>query len=427
MRSTLDEEAIRILKTNDRGGFTVPTARLYPYQWNWDSAFAALGFAQFDRKRAWREIETLFEAQWPDGMVPHIVFRQNDPDYFPGPSIWQSNTQPPSSGHSQPPVTASIVLRLVESGDASDLEHARALFGKMLAFHRWFHDMRDPDGTGLVGIVHPWESGRDNCPDWDIGMERIEVPDDLGPYQRRDTVHIDPAERPSSEQYDRYLTIIKFGRECGWDHVEMARKGPFFMGDPGVQFILMRADRDLLRLAEMLGEAEAQDVIKLWLERSQSGCQRLWNPETNAFCARDLRTNEFSDGFTSASMLAFYAGAGTDEQRGAMAAHARRILDQVNFGFPSFDPQHARFEAKRYWRGPVWAIINFLIVDGLNEAVETELAERIRDDTRRLIETGGFFEYFDPNTGEGLGGSDFTWTAAVHLVWGSGSTNSQAA
>ena len=29
------------LAKNDRGGYTVPTANLYPYQWNWDSVFAA--------------------------------------------------------------------------------------------------------------------------------------------------------------------------------------------------------------------------------------------------------------------------------------------------------------------------------------------------------------------------------------------------
>ena len=29
----------------------------------------------------------LFAAQRPSGMVPHIVFRRDDPDYFPGPSV----------------------------------------------------------------------------------------------------------------------------------------------------------------------------------------------------------------------------------------------------------------------------------------------------------------------------------------------------
>ena len=79
------EEAIKTIKMNDRGGFTVPTNRLYPYQWNWDSGFTALGIWHFNKWRAWLEIMALLDAQWEDGMVPHIVFRQNDPDYFPGP------------------------------------------------------------------------------------------------------------------------------------------------------------------------------------------------------------------------------------------------------------------------------------------------------------------------------------------------------
>jgi hypothetical protein len=97
-------------------------------------------------------------------MVPHIVFRKNDPDYFPGPGIWQSNTVIPTSGHSQPPVAASAILTMVETGGADDETRARVFFPKLMAWHRWWHEMRDPDGTGVVGIIHPWESGRDNCP-----------------------------------------------------------------------------------------------------------------------------------------------------------------------------------------------------------------------------------------------------------------------
>ena len=56
--TSLDAQARDILRRNDRGGYTVPTAGLYPYQWNWDSVFAAWGFATFDLPRAWQEIET---------------------------------------------------------------------------------------------------------------------------------------------------------------------------------------------------------------------------------------------------------------------------------------------------------------------------------------------------------------------------------
>lgn len=427
MASDFAERAIKILIDNDRGGYTVPTPRLYPYQWNWDSAFAALGFAAFDRPRAWQELNSLFEAQWADGMVPHIIFRRDDPEYYPGPLVWQSGTIPASSGHSQPPVAASIVRTLVETGDAADWRSARLLFPKLLAWHRWFHSMREPDGDGLVGIVHPWESGRDNCPDWDIGLDGVTVPADLERYERRDTDCVAADERPTARQYDRYLTIVKFGRECRWDQQTMLRDGPFLMADPGIQFILLRADRDLLFLAEQFHDEDAARQLRGWIKRSGTGTQRIWNDTVGGYCARDLRTGRFSDGITNATMLAFYAGVGDSQQHARLLAHARRILDNCRYGFPSWDPQNAAFEPKRYWRGPVWAMSNYMIARGLSECGEAGLAERIRSDTLRLIETAGFFEYFDPMTGEGLGGPNFTWTAAIYLAWTRAGRSAQAA
>ena len=69
----------------------MPTSTgLYPAQWNWDSCLVALGLAQFDEARAVVEIETLLGGQWPDGMVPHILFHGDDSSYFPNASIWQA-------------------------------------------------------------------------------------------------------------------------------------------------------------------------------------------------------------------------------------------------------------------------------------------------------------------------------------------------
>ena len=95
---TLDKTAREIIEGNDKGGYTVPTEGLYPYQWNWDSAFAAIGFAEFDIDRAWEEFDTLFSGQWDNGMVPHILFHKSDPRYFPGPDVWGGTGPIPSSG-----------------------------------------------------------------------------------------------------------------------------------------------------------------------------------------------------------------------------------------------------------------------------------------------------------------------------------------
>ena len=82
---------------------------------------------------------------------------------------------------------------------------------------------------------------------------------------------------------------------------------------------------------------------------------------------------------------------------------------------PSLDPSHKSFESKRYWRGPVWSVMNYMIYEGLENENEFKLAEKIKNDTINLVENNGMAEYFDPQSGDGLGGKDFSWTAAVHL------------
>ena len=66
---------------------------------------------------------------------------------------------------------------------------------------------RDPEGRGVVAILHPWESGMDNSPAWDEAMQFPVLPD-LPPYQRRDLTHVDAAMRPDKATYDRYLTLL---------------------------------------------------------------------------------------------------------------------------------------------------------------------------------------------------------------------------
>ncbi len=417
--SDLDARAIGVLKGNDLGGYTVPTKRLYPYQWNWDSAFVALGISVFDLERAWIELETLFEGQWADGMLPHIVFHRNEPSYFPGPDIWRTNTIPATSGYTQPPVAATIVRRLYEAAPPDKgMSRLREFFPKLLAWHRWLHTKRDIEALGLVAIVHPWESGRDNLPDWDEPLARVDT-SNVEPYARHDTNYIDPSMRPTNAEYDRYLALVKFGRKAGWDPDAMARESPFWVADPGMNLILLRADRDLLALAEKLGEESARTEIQGWIARSMAGVDRLWNADVGAYCSLDLRTGRLGDGVTSASMLAFYAGLDHATRTQRLIDHLERMWRAAPYGVPSFDPAHAKFDRLRYWRGPVWAVMNYMIGLGLSECGLTDLAERVRADTRRLIEASGFREHFCPLTGAGAGGGTFSWTAAIWLAWAS--------
>jgi hypothetical protein len=60
--------------------------------------------------------------------------------------------------------------------------------------------------------------------------------------------------------------------------------------------------------------------------------------------------------------------------------------------------------------------VNWLLILGLHRNGRLDLAERLRAGTLAAIERAGFAEHFDPLTGEGGGGSSFSWTAAAYLV-----------
>ncbi len=409
---SLEDQARAILAKNDRGGYTVPTHGLYPYQWNWDSVFAALGFAEHDMDRAWTEIETLFAGQWANGMVPHILFHQVDPGYFPGPDVWRGTGPIPSSGISQPPIAATFVRWLMDL-DPGGADRARALFAKLVASHRWFVTWRNEGGA--IVVTHPWETGRDNCPDWDGPFAAIE-PEGVDQYYRRDTTHVVADERPKRYDYDRYLHLVKLGADCRWDEAHLKDTTPFRVADPTMTFTLLRATRDLRAMAETFGEPTAE--LDGWIAEMEQGAQRLWNTRIGAYDCYDIRAGKHSGVISNASFLCWYAGIHDDR----MLAHYDRIAGLTAYAIPSTDPDHPAYEPKRYWRGPVWAMLNMLIAVGLDEAGHTNRALALTENTRDLIAGNGFAEYFDPRDGAPAGGRDFTWTAAVWLAWASPTT-----
>ncbi|MCY4462478.1 MAG: hypothetical protein OXC26_19100 [Albidovulum sp.] len=406
----LDARAREILRRNDRGAYTVPTADLYPHQWNWDSAFAALGLATFDLDRAWTEFETLLAGQWGSGMVPHILFHERDTDYFPGPEVWDSPGDIPSSGISQPPVAATLVRRIWERDRVGYEDRMRALFPKLAAWHGWFMEWRLD--RGAVCITHPWEAGRDNAPDWDEAMSRIN-PHGVNGYVRHDTKCVDPDMRPTKLDYDRYIWLVDRGREVNWDEGERQKNCDFRVADPTMTFILLRANLDLTAIGYRLGEDTS--ALEEWTGILADGAETLWNPSLACFDSRDANSGAWANCVSNASFLCWYAGIHRDEMR----RHYDRVTSSVAYGIPSHDPDSSKFDPQRYWRGPVWPVINTLAGIGMAESGLKREAGAVREFTSELIRRNGFFEYYNPCDGSPAGGRDFTWTAAIWLAWAS--------
>ena len=411
------EQARAILRNNDRGGYTVPMHRLYPFQWNWDSAFVAMGWATFDEARGFTEVERLLEGQWDDGFIPHIVFHAPSDDYFPGPAVWGVEHTPPTSGITQPPVLASAVRRMLDHASDRAAAEARvaAMYPRMLAHHRWWQRARDPGGSGLVSTLHPWETGMDNSPAWDAALARVPATTTTR-VQRRDTTHVDASMRPRAEEYQRFIHLVDLFRDVGWQPEKMLAVSPFRVADIGTNAILLRAERDLLALAERFGQVGDTAEISARAERKHSAIGGLWSTPLGLFRSLDLICRTPIEAATSAGLLPLYAGAADAPRARAMAATLQRWAGPIRFLVPSTAPDEPRFDALRYWRGPVWAVVNWMIAEGAAGSGASGLATDLHSSTRDMIVNAGFTEYFDPRDGRGIGGQDFSWTAAIYLL-----------
>jgi hypothetical protein len=165
------------------------------------------------------------------------------------------------------------------------------------------------------------------------------------------------------------------------------------------------------------GTRPEQAEIAARLDVTAPAIDRLWNGAAGIYQSHDLIGGERIDVETSAGLLPLWADLVDVDKLRALSATLERWAKRARFLVPSTTPNDPGFEPKRYWRGPIWCMMNMMIAEGLAAAGCGEVARRIKGDTTDLVTEGGFREYFDPLTGDGLGGDHFSWTAAVSLYW----------
>ena len=433
----LAARAAEVLEVNDMGGWTRAAPNLYPHQWSWDSAFIAIGLAHLDTGRAAAEIRSLLDHQWKDGKIPHIVFNPEAPpeSYFPGPEHWSSAAETPAapdgptrtSGLCQPPVHTIAARRILEVAEkrGEGVSETRAflaeVYPKLLAWHRYLARARDPEGSGLVTIYHPWESGTDNSPRWSAALERVEVGEMPG-YRRLDLAHVpDPSERPTGLEYDRYIWLVEVIKRAGCDDAVLHETSPFLAKDVLASAILVRANEALLEISEIVGAPDEDRArIRAWIERGRLGLDERWDPNLGLCLDFDLRAGEPLRARTIAGFAPLIAGIPDRRRKNLESLDSRAFAGHPNLRLPlppSTSPEEPGFHPRSYWRGPVWPVMNWLLWWSLLQSGEAVRAARLRSQGLAQLSDGRFGEYYEPFSGEALGSDDQSWTAAVALDW----------
>lgn len=398
-------DAVRVLVTNWDGSYTVPSRRLYPHQWSWDSAFVAIGNARWSPRRARSELLSLFGSQWRDGRVPHIVFNPVVPEgaYFPGPGFWgaRAPSGAATSGIVQPPVHALAAWKVHQA--EPDPAFLARIYPKLVAQQEFLRASRR-SAEGLISIVHPWESGMDNSPAWDLPLRAVETGGDG--FVRRDIETVSADERPTDRDYERYVALARAYRDSGYQEA-----GAFEVEDPLFNTAYGVAESVLADIARACGldpephEREAAAVTAAMVEHLY---------QDGHFHPRDVRTGHLIRSGSAAGLVPLMLAGLPPEIADAVIVTALDKFALKDGVLPSYAPATAEFDPARYWRGPSWINVTWLVWQGLKDR-RPDLADLLAEGMIHAVAHAGFREYFNPFTLRGHGCRDFSWSAALVL------------
>ena len=268
-------------------------------------------------------------------------------------------TFPVEADVTKPPLLAWAAWKLYESG--GDREFLDEIYEPIVRWNNWWFAQNDTDGNGLCEYQHPFSSGLDDSPLWDAGM---------------------PVEAPDLNTY------------------------------------LYLQQEALAKIATVIGETKAAAE---WQARAEALAQRMlalaWDEQAGVFWARKhgqpirIRTPfglfPLLTGRLPAAVTARLVAHLTDEKQ----FWPRYPVPTVALDEPLHDPL-------QMWRGPTWANVNYLLIEGLERtgygAVARELRRRTLD---LMLGARDIFEYYHPVTGVAppKAASIFGWSAAVFI------------
>ncbi|HWO16061.1 MAG TPA: hypothetical protein VNM89_05055 [Solirubrobacterales bacterium] len=380
MSSPAVEIAERILRQNwlkgERNGapysYTRPSPSRYPWQWYWDSCFAAIVWRRFDARRSRAELESLLAAQRPDGFIGHTIFWDRPVSLTRLPFYNVASRRSLQTETIQPPLLA-WAWRIAVGDPAAE--------PRIAAQADWLAANRDLEGDGLLWILQPDESGLDASPKFDPV------------WGRRSNARIG------------FPCLVRRNRQLGFDARRVRERGGPVLCETLVNTMWSLS-------LQALGRPSATPAL----------VDRLWD-ESRGLFLDEAQPGGARPGVLTWAALSPLALPDLPEEIGRRLIE-EHLLNESEFltpvappsvavSEPTYAPSRHRGPIRRYWRGPTWVNSAWMVWLGMKRLGYEAEAAHMAEGLIGAVEKEGLREYYDPRDGRGMGAKDFAWSALI--------------
>ena len=379
--------------------------------WAWDSWKQAVATANFNEELAKNNIRALFDYQITKddnlrpqdaGVIIDAIFYNKDEDRDGDGGNWNER-------NSKPALAAWAVWEVYKVSE--DKEFLKEMYPKLKEYHNWWYTNRDFDKNGIAeygGMVHrlnntpeeiilaaAWESGMDNAVRFDvegsgagdIGVKVLENKDSKG-------------------------NLV--GYSINQESVDL-------------NSFLYAEKVYLSNMAEVLGlPKEKKEYLASAKKVKEYVNKNMFDEKTGYYY--DLQIDEAGN-----KKLLVNRGKGTEGYiplwaNLATKKEAKRVVENVMdenvmntyLPFPTSAKDNPKYNPVKYWRGPVWLDQAYFGIIGLNnygyKKEAKDLSIKIFENSEGLLTDGVIRENYNPETGEGLHCSNFSWSASVYYL-----------
>ena len=309
--------------THDR--VIAPVSRTWNVGWegwilfDWDTYFAAYMFSLDNKELAYANAIAITKEITEHGFIPNF-----------------GSARCTSEDRSQPPVGSFVVKEIYRKYQEKWFLYE--VFDELLSWNRWWADKRDVEGYLCWGS-DPYEHGK--LPDWlekGIGTKK-------------------------GAKWESGLDNSPMYDDAVFDTISHR----LMQADVGLMSFYILDCRSLSEIASVLGKTEIAQELSERAESYSKKLETLWDDAFGLYLNKDLVSGGFSYRLSPTLFYPLLAKVPSQAQANRMIEEHFYNPEEFwgAFIMPSIARNDSAFKDNIYWRGRIWAPMNFLVYLGI--------------------------------------------------------------